>query len=84
MSRSTTFTKGSAVYTCQSCERRTRDDGNGDSVHSKLCTQCYTIGGLENMVQDGQQLTDYDRQELAECKEIIIKRGGKYNFTILP
>lgn len=84
MSRSTTFTKGSGVYTCRCCERNTRDDGNGDSVHCRLCTQCFTIGGLENMVQDGQPLSDFDREELAECKKIIIERGGKYKFTILP
>ena len=51
--RTTTFTKGSGVYKCGCCGRATRDDGNGDSVILKLCTQCFELGGIDNAITDG-------------------------------
>jgi hypothetical protein len=51
--RTTTFTKGSGCYTCVSCGKLTRDDGNGDSVHCRLCTKCFEESGLENEHSDG-------------------------------
>jgi hypothetical protein len=45
MKRTTTFTRGSGAYRCASCKRLTRDDGHGDSVGVKLCTQCYALEG---------------------------------------
>jgi hypothetical protein len=53
MKRTTTFTRGSGVYPCRVCQRRTRDDGQRDSVHVRLCSQCYELGGIENMFHDG-------------------------------
>lgn len=68
MLRTTTFTKGSGVYRCRVCTRRTRDDGNGDSVHIQLCTQCYDLCGWHNRVQDGGTLSE---QQKAECRALV-------------
>ena len=57
--RTTTFTKGSGVYKCECCGRATRDDGNGDSVNLKLCTQCFELGGINNAVNDGGDAARY-------------------------
>lgn len=62
--KTTTFTRGSGVYACRVCNRNTRDDGCGDSVGVRLCTQCYELSGLENIVQDGGELTDGDRSTI--------------------
>lgn len=57
--RTTTSTKGSGVYKCGCCGRATRDDGNGDSVNLKLCTQCFELGGINNAVSDGDDAAQY-------------------------
>ena len=80
MKRTTTFTRGSGVYECRCCGRRTRDDGNGDSVHVRLCTDCFDLAGIENMITDGKPMTPALR---AECLDLIanIKRlGGEPSF----
>ena len=59
--RTTTSTKGSGVYKCGCCGRSTRDDGNGDSVNLKLCTQCFGLGGINNAVSDGDDAAQYCR-----------------------
>ena len=74
--RSTTFTRGSGVYQCRNCQRRTRDDGNGDSVHVRLCTQCFDLGGLENHVADHGETPEV-LEEIAALQAAILKRGGK-------
>ena len=76
MRRTTTFTKGSGVYRCRVCKRLTRDDGNGDSVHVRLCTQCFDLCGWHNHVQDGGTLSDQQKAECRALIEVIRERGG--------
>lgn len=86
--RTTTFTHGTGCYTCESCKRKTRDDGNGDSVGLRLCTQCYEVGGLENQISDhGRDPIAYARNcgetieetqaRIVELRAEIVKRGGR-------
>jgi hypothetical protein len=41
------FQKGSGVYTCRICKKKTRETGEGES-NTDLCYRCYTIAGIEN------------------------------------
>ncbi len=79
--KTTTFTKGSGAYACRSCERNTRDDGNGDSVGTGLCTQCFDLAGIQNAMQDGEALTEADRSTIAAHTATISERGGKDVWT---
>lgn len=47
MKASDRFAKGSAVYTCLSCGKRTRETGSGES-DNHLCVACYDESGEEN------------------------------------
>lgn len=46
------FKKGSGVYTCSSCGKRTRDV-NREEGQAGLCARCYEKAGDENSVSDG-------------------------------
>ena len=74
--KTTTFTKGSGCYVCNSCRRKTRDDGNGDSVGCGLCTECYELAGLENTISD-EGATDELLAQVTELKLKIRAKGGK-------
>jgi len=53
MNRNARFEKGSGVYTCDFCGKKTRETGCGESsVH--LCVYCYELGGIENSRDDGE------------------------------
>jgi hypothetical protein len=71
--RTNKFTKGSGCYKCECCGRLTRDDGNGDSVHVRLCSECYEYAGLENELADGNS-PDLERME--ELRVAVLYRGG--------
>lgn len=73
MKRTTTFTKGSGCYACCICGRATRDDGHGDSVHNRQCSQCFTLAGLENQFMDGDARTSDAREALALIAELESK-----------
>lgn len=70
------FTTGSGCYTCISCKRKTRDDGNGDSVNCRLCTECFELSGIKNSIADGD--TDYDAAQpmIEDLKKRIRAKGG--------
>jgi len=70
------FTKGSGCYQCTCCKRLTRDDGHGDSVHCRLCTECYELAGLENTISDEGSTPELEA-EVRELKERIKSKGGK-------
>jgi len=76
MRRTTTFSHGSGCYACGACGRKTRDDGHGDSVHLRLCTQCFELGGLENEVSDYGP-THERLARIAELQAEIVERGGR-------
>ena len=45
------FQRGQSTYTCQACEKLTRDTGYGEAGCS-ICKKCYVQGGLENEHSD--------------------------------
>jgi hypothetical protein len=47
MPRNSRFQKGSGVYTCRDCGKKTRETGNCESGVD-LCAACYEDAGLEN------------------------------------
>ena len=83
MKKRSTFTKGSGCYTCRSCSRQTRDDGNGDSVEIRLCTQCFELSSMENTCLDGGALSDSEKEYYKNCLTQVIAKGGKVS-TKLP
>lgn len=65
------FKKGSGVYECRCCGRRTRDShGEGDIT---LCAQCYELAGLENMMNDGYDADDYTNDARVYFAELTAK-----------
>lgn len=76
MKRSTTFTRGTGCYACRACARMTRDDGNGDSAGIRLCTQCYELGGLFNVLQDGGVLSDTDKSTIKANLVFLVSKGA--------
>lgn len=77
MTRTTTFTKGSGLYKCRCCGRKTRDDGNGDSVHVQLCTECFDLGGIENGLSDTGKISQHDIETARASAAVIADRGGE-------
>jgi hypothetical protein len=76
MSTINRFQRGSGVYTCDVCERKTRN--TGQSYSSKLCGECWELAGIENEISDGHS-TQADRQaEIDILVAAIAAKGGKY------
>jgi len=62
------FQKGSGIYTCRCCGKRTRYTG-GDGEGVGLCDYCYEEGGWENMLSDGEcTQAEYD-EAIAELRK---------------
>lgn len=68
------FSRGSAVFTCDCCGRRTRHTGV-QSVGSETCPQCYDLAGYQNSVWDGDPIADIapERDRLLAA---AVKAGG--------
>ena len=47
------FQKGTSIYICRICSKRTRDVGD-DSASAELCSACYAKCLGENAVADGR------------------------------
>lgn len=56
MRNASTFGKGSGVFTCRCCGRRTRQTGRGDNEHTGNCAECYDLAGEENHLSDEGRL----------------------------
>lgn len=63
------FTKGTGVYTCDCCGRRTRDTGDG--AMNGICGMCYELAGYENLIQDGEELSKRDIQEIRKVHRTV-------------
>lgn len=77
MARNSLFEKGSAVYCCYICGRRTRHTGV-QAIGSDLCPECWDLSGLENMVLDGEPLDSKlcnERNHL--LAQVTRKKGDK-------
>jgi hypothetical protein len=67
--------RGPVTFICNSCDRRTRDTGQGSGI--ECCAQCYELAGYDNMFNDDNRKPTAN--ELAECERllnVISKRGG--------
>lgn len=64
------FTKGSAVFSCQVCGRRTRITTQSND---NICQECYDLAGLEN------ELSDNGKTDLDEANRLLadaVHKGG--------
>ena len=69
------FQRGSAVFTCECCTRRTRAT-NSDHAQNGLCDACYELAGIENA------FSDYGRDEAfgeygVQARELLAKVEAK-------
>ncbi len=76
------FKRGSGCYKCLNCGRKTRATGNNDNEHVKMCEQCYEIGGIENLIvdgnYDGEKSLQYWKNRIKELEEEVRAKGGKF------
>jgi hypothetical protein len=75
------FKRGSGVFACGSCGRKTRDTG-GDNTSAQRCAECYEAGGIENELSDyGASYTPEQieacEKRIAELTQKCIEKGGK-------
>lgn len=74
-SKNSRFQRGSGVFTCVCCTRKTRATG-GDNHDLQLCEECYEMAGIENAILDGNDDTVL-LAKFAELKAACIAKGGK-------
>lgn len=70
------FQRGSGCFNCTVCGRKTRSTGRGDNEHVRQCEECYEMGGIENLFEDGRETPEL-RAEYEELKARCIAKGGK-------
>jgi hypothetical protein len=46
------FAKGSAVYVCDACGKKTRATGRGDNENVNLCAKCYDMMSKDIEIED--------------------------------
>lgn len=69
------FHRGSSVFPCSVCGRKTRDTGV-QSAGNKICPQCFDLAGIENEISDGY-CTQAERQaEIDAYLADIAAKGG--------
>ena len=73
--RNSRFQRGSGVYVCRVCERRTRATGV-QALGSELCPQCWDLAGWDNSVNDGNSTLDEVMAERDRLLREAIKGGG--------
>lgn len=80
MKKDSKFQKGSGCYKCKCCGRKTRATGNNDNEHVGLCLECYEMGGIDNMISDGNFEDEAGKEsligELKYLASIIKEKGG--------
>ena len=70
------FQRGYGVFECRVCGRKTRNPDHGGT---ELCSQCFEIAGLDNMVNDNALEGDAKAKVVAECNIYlaeIAEKGG--------
>ncbi len=69
------FQRGSGVFTCSLCSRRTR--GNEESASLELCGECYELCGWDNQHNDDGTKPNAEELTYLNTKVATIeKRGG--------
>lgn len=69
------FVKGSGVYTCRCCKHNTRDTG-GDGSGVGLCDTCYELAGYDNIIQNNEELSKSDIENIIGMIAFIKKRNN--------
>lgn len=69
------FAKGSGVYECSCCGRRTRSTGRGDNENAGSCVECYDLAGEENSLSDNGEFYSSPAAVLALI-EAVADKGG--------
>lgn len=73
------FKRGSGCYTCRSCKRSTRSVRYGeDAADVRLCFECYELAGYENMIQDGEELSEREKNHCKNMINAIKEKNGKW------
>ena len=70
------FLRGSGVYTCRCCGRKTRATGRGDNENSGLCAECFDLAGVDNEISDGQSTVAERANLIVTLSQIIACKGG--------
>lgn len=70
------FQRGSAVFTCACCDRRTRVTNQGND---RICSECYDLAGETNSLSDTGELYDKNAVDiLNRC----VERGGSVKLLL--
>lgn len=69
------FEKGSGVYTCRMCSRKTRATGE-DNQYVQLCYECFDLAGIENQISDHGSTPELESKRLA-LRKAVLSKGGK-------
>lgn len=68
------FRRGQTTFKCESCGRLTRQTGV-QSLDSKICPDCWELGGIYNVYQDGGDWKEYKAAIIEHCANIVAKGG---------
>lgn len=63
------FRKGSGVYVCELCGKKTRETGNSESDIG-LCAHCQEVCGWENHILDGGSYSEVPEDMVEEVKKL--------------
>lgn len=75
MRNASQFARGSAVYRCRCCNRKTRQTGRGDNDMVELCAECYDLAGEENSLSDTGEFYDSPQNILSMIADVEAKGG---------
>ncbi len=75
MRNASKFGRGTGVYSCTACTRKTRQTG-GDNDSLKMCEECYEIAGLENTIADHGDPEERHASEIARLTHLCRSKGG--------
>lgn len=70
------FAKGSGVYACGCCGRRTRSTGRGDNEIVGNCAECYDLAGEENSLSDTGDFYDSPANVVAMIDTVAASGGN--------
>ncbi len=69
------FARGSGVYECCCCGRRTRATGRGDNDVIEYCAECYDLSGELNALSDNGEFYTGPR-EVLRLIAVVADKGG--------
>lgn len=71
--------KGSVVYNCQNCSRRTRSTGQQNHKYN-LCAECYILKKIQMTCEKkGIYALMQHKDQAMNLYDMIQKKGGKIN-----